>query len=345
MALLVLGYVFYGSLCDKVYSPDAKALTPAYAKQDGIDFMPMPTWKVFMIQFLNIAGTGPIFGAILGAKFGPSCYLWIVLGCIFGGAMHDYFSGMLSLKHGGAGLPDIIGEYLGKKTKAVMLVFSVVMLLLVGAVFVYSPAIILGDLAGDGSSKAVLIWVFIVLAYYIVATLVPIDKIIGKIYPLFAVALIFMAVSLFVCLVVKWPAGVPEIWDGLQNRTPQAGAIFPCLFISIACGAISGFHATQSPLMARCIKNQNLGKRVYYGSMITEGLIALVWAAVSSYFFYAGGNVEMGAESVTSAPAVVTTVSKHWLGAFGSVLAMLGVVAAPITSGDTALRSAIMVMY
>lgn len=340
MALLVLGYIFYGSLCDKVYSPDAKALTPAYAKQDGIDFMPMPTWKVFMIQFLNIAGTGPIFGAILGAKFGPSCYLWIVLGCIFGGAMHDYFSGMLSLKHGGAGLPDIIGEYLGKKTKAVMLVFSVVMLLLVGAVFVYSPAIILGDLAGDGSSKAVLIWVFIVLAYYIVATLVPIDKIIGKIYPLFAVALIFMAVSLFVCLIVKWPAGVPEIWDGLQNRTPQAGAIFPCLFISIACGAISGFHATQSPLMARCIKNQNLGKRVYYGSMITEGLIALVWAAVSSYFFYAGGNVEMGAESVTSAPAVVTTVSKHWLGAFGSVLAMLGVVAAPITSGDTALRSA-----
>ncbi len=340
MALLVLGYIFYGGLCDKVFAPDSAALTPAHSKKDGIDFMPMPTWKVFMIQFLNIAGTGPIFGAILGAKFGPSCYLWIVLGCIFGGAMHDYFSGMLSIKHGGAGLPDIIGEYLGKTTKNVMLVFSVVMLMLVGAVFVYSPAIILGDLAGDGSSKAVLIWVFIVLAYYIVATLVPIDKIIGKIYPLFAVALIFMAVSLFICLLVKWPAGVPEVWDGLQNRTPQAGAIFPCLFISIACGAISGFHATQSPLMARCIKNENLGKKVYYGSMITEGLIALIWAAVSSYFFYAGGNVEMGAEGVSSAPAVVTTVSKHWLGAFGSVLAMLGVVAAPITSGDTALRSA-----
>lgn len=339
IALLVLGYFLYGRFCEKVVRPDKKALAPCYVRNDGVDYTPMPTWKVFMIQFLNIAGTGPIFGAILGAKFGPSCYLWIVLGCIFGGAMHDYLGGMLSMKLGGAGLPDIIGRYLGKTTRTVTLVFSMLMLMLVGTVFVYSPAIILGGFLGDGSTTAVLIWVIIVLLYYVIATLVPIDKIIGKIYPLFAIALLFMALSLFVCLLVKWPSTMPEIWDGLANRTPQAGSIFPCLFISIACGAISGFHATQSPLMARCIKNQGLGRKVFYGSMITEGIIAVIWAAVASYFFYGGGNVEMGAETVSSAPAVVSTVSEYWLGTFGSVLAILGVVAAPITSGDTALRS------
>ncbi len=337
---LVLGYLFYGKFVEKVYGPDPDRLTPAYEKQDGSDYVPMPSWKVFMIQFLNIAGTGPIFGAILGAKFGPSCYLWIVLGCIFGGAVHDYLSGMLSIRHGGAGLPGIIGYNLGNRTKNVMLVFSVVMLMLVGAVFVYSPAVILGDIAGGGTASAIRIWTIVILIYYIIATLVPIDKIIGKIYPLFAIALIFMAVSLLVCLIAKWPSGVPEIWDGLQNRTPEAGNIFPCLFISIACGAVSGFHATQSPLMARCMKNEKLGRPIFYGSMITEGVIALIWATISSYFFYGGGNVEMGAESVKAAPAVVSAVSKSWLGTFGSILALLGVVAAPITSGDTALRSA-----
>ena len=338
--LLILGYVFYGKFTEKVYNPDPLRKTPAYTKFDGIDYLPMPTWKVYMIQFLNIAGTGPIFGAIIGAMFGPSSYLWIVLGCVFGGAVHDYLSGMVSVENGGIGLPEIVGKYLGKRTKNVMLAFSVLLLLMVGAVFVYSPAVILGNLIKDGSVTVQMICVAVILIYYVIATMVPIDKIIGRIYPLFAFALIFMAVSMLVCLLVKWPGGVPEIWDGMQNRAPQNGTIFPCLFISIACGAISGFHATQSPLMARCLKNEKLGRPVYYGAMITEGAIAVIWATVSGYFFFGGGNVEMGAESVTAAPQVVTIVSKHWLGAVGSVLALLGVVAAPITSGDTALRSA-----
>lgn len=340
IAALILGYIFYGSFVEKVFSPDGSRPTPAYSKNDGVDYVPMPTWKVMMIQFLNIAGTGPIFGAILGAMYGPSCYLWIVFGCIFGGAVHDYLSGMLSLKHGGEGLPDLVGRYLGGTVKKIMLCFTMVLLLLVGAVFVYSPAQILGDLVGGGAPSAVMVWVFVVLIYYILAALVPIDKIIGKIYPLFAIALIFMAISLLICLLIKWPSGIPEIWDGVQNMAPEKGRIFPCLFISIACGAVSGFHATQSPLMARCIKNENHGRRVFYGSMIIEGIIAVVWATISSYFFYAGGNVEMDAQSIVAAPTVVTVVSRKWLGTFGSILALLGVVAAPITSGDTALRSA-----
>ena len=340
IVLLILGYVLYGKFTEKVYNPDPLRKTPAYTKFDGIDYLPMPTWKVYMIQFLNIAGTGPIFGAIIGAMFGPSCYLWIVLGCVFGGAVHDYLSGMVSVENGGIGLPDIVGKYLGKRTKSVMLAFSVLLLLMVGAVFVYSPAVILGNLIKDGSVSVQMICVAVILVYYVIATMVPIDKIIGRIYPIFAFALIFMAISMLVCLLVKWPSGVPEIWEGLQNRAPQNGTLFPCLFISIACGAISGFHATQSPLMARCLKNEKMGRPVYYGAMITEGAIAVIWAAVSGYFFFGGGNVEMGAEGVTAAPQVVTIVSKHWLGAVGSVLALLGVVAAPITSGDTALRSA-----
>ncbi len=331
---LILGYFLYGKFVEHVFGPDNRR-TPAHTKSDGIDFMVLPTWKVFMIQFLNIAGTGPIFGAILGARFGPSCYLWIVLGCIFGGAVQDYLSGMLSIRNGGAGLPDLIGKYIHPKAKSFSLAFSVLMLLLVGAVFVYSPAIILGDLF---SSVNVFVWVVIILAYYIIATLVPIDKIIGKIYPVFAIALLFMAASLLFCLFVKWPSGLPEIWDGLGNRNPGAGSIFPCLFITIACGAVSGFHATQSPIMARCMDNERLGRPIFYGAMITEGIVALTWAAVSSYFFFGGGNAAMGAEGVSAAPQVVTVVSKNWLGVVGGILAVMGVVAAPITSGDTALR-------
>ena len=340
---LISGYAVYGAFVDKVFAPDRTRVTPAVSKADGVDYIPMPTWKVFMIQFLNIAGTGPIFGAIMGAKFGPASYLWIVLGCIFAGAVHDYFVGMLSVRHGGAGLPELVGSYLGGGTKKVMLVFSIVLLLLVGTVFVYSPALILGDMAGDGTRASIMLWVGIIFLYYIVATLLPIDKIIGKIYPLFAFALLFMAAALMVCLFVKWPH-LPEIWDGLQNRGPSIGLdgqpIFPCLFITIACGAISGFHATQSPLMARCLKNEKLGRPVFYGSMITEGLVALIWAAVSSYFFFDGGAAEVGSDLSAAAPTVVTKVSQSWLGILGGILAVLGVVAAPITSGDTAFRSA-----
>ena len=343
IAALILGYIIYGAFVDRVFGPDPKRVTPAVEKADGVDFIAMPTWKVFMIQFLNIAGTGPIFGAIMGAKFGPASYLWIVFGCIFAGAVHDYMCGMLSVRHGGAGFPELVGQYLGGGAKKVMLVFSIILLLLVGTVFVYSPALILGDIAGDGSRSAIMIWVGVIFVYYVVATLLPIDKLIGRIYPLFAFALLFMAAALMVCLFIKWPS-LPEIWDGLGGWSAKAGLkgqpIFPCLFITIACGAISGFHATQSPLMARCIKNEKLGRPVFYGSMITEGLVALIWAAVSSWFFFDGGAAEVGSSMSASAPQVVTKVSEGWLGLLGGILAIIGVVAAPITSGDTAFRSA-----
>lgn len=363
---LVVGYFIYGKFVEHVFAPDDRP-TPAIAKADGVDFVVMPAWKIFMIQFLNIAGTGPIFGAIMGAWYGPKAYLWIVLGCIFAGAMHDYMSGMLSVRHGGANLPELVGCYLGKRTKNVMLVFSVLLLLMVGTVFVYSPAIILNNLWNIG----LLIWVFVIFAYYLVATMLPIDKIIGKIYPLFAFSLLFMAVALLAGLVIKMPH-LPELWSNAadcNNNNPAQilgvenfmtkNPLFPCLFITIACGAISGFHATQSPLMARCLKDERQGRPIFYGAMITEGLVALIWATVSMYFFYYGGWKEVvGSEKVAafmqqwdngggktlvqyfSAPDVVQLVCSSWLGLFGGVLAILGVVAAPITSGDTALRSA-----
>ena len=340
---LFLGYLLYGGFVNRMFGPDPARETPAVSKADGVDFIVMPTWKVFMIQFLNIAGTGPIFGAIMGAKFGPAAYLWIVFGCIFAGAVHDYLSGMLSLRNGGAGYPELVGKYLGQGTKKVMLVFSVLLLMMVGAVFVYSPAVILGGMTGDGGSASLMLWIAVIFVYYVIATLLPIDKIIGRIYPVFAFALLFMAFALLVCLLVKWPS-IPEFWDGLANRGPSVGLtgqpIFPCLFITIACGAVSGFHATQSPLMARCLKNEKMGRPVFYGSMITEGLVALVWAAVASYFFFDGGAAEVGSDLSAAAPTVVTKVSQSWLGVLGGILAVLGVVAAPITSGDTAFRSA-----
>jgi carbon starvation protein CstA len=266
-----------------------------------------------------------------------------VLGCIFAGSVHDYFSGMLSMRHDGANQPEIIGRYLGNTTKQVMLVFTVFLLMMVGAVFVFSPAKILGDMwepsyTVDNFGPYVF-WIVVIFVYYIIATMLPIDKIIGKIYPLFAFSLLFMAAALTAMLFVKWPS-LPEIWEGLSVEALTPKHIFPCLFITIACGAISGFHATQSPLMARCLKNEKLGRPVFYGSMITEGLVALIWAAVSSYFFFDGGAAEVGSDLSAAAPTVVTKVSQSWLGILGGILAVLGVVAAPITSGDTAFRSA-----
>ena len=342
---LILGYLFYGRFIAHMFGPDDR-VTPAVAKADGIDFIALPNWKVFMIQFLNIAGTGPIFGAIMGAKFGPVAYLWIVLGCIFAGAVHDYLSGMLSMRHGGASLPELVGEYLGKTTKAITLVFTVLLLIMVGTVFVYSPAEILHTLGGE-----TLMWVGIIFVYYVIATMLPIDKIIGKIYPLFAFSLLFMAAALMIVLFIKMPH-LPELWTNFYNMGKEAqpekwtDAIFPALFITIACGAISGFHATQSPLMARCVKDEKMGRPIFYGAMITEGIVALIWASVSMWFFYGvptpGYELIAGAEKgfYTSAPAVVNLVCNDWLGVAGAILAMLGVVAAPITSGDTAFRSA-----
>ena len=360
---LVAGYFFYGKLVEKVFGPDDRP-TPAVSKADGVDYIVLPGWKIFMIQFLNIAGTGPIFGAIMGAWYGPVAYLWIVLGCIFAGAVHDYLIGMLSMRHGGAGLPELVGAYLGQPTKRVMLVFSVLLLMMVGVVFVYSPAIILHGIWG---SK--LFWIVVIFAYYIIATMLPVDKVIGKVYPLFAFSLIFMALALLVGLLIKQPV-IPELWSDLSqanlNENPAwlgretfvaNNPIFPCLFITIACGAISGFHATQSPLMARCVKTERWGRRIFYGAMITEGLVALIWATVSMYFFYYGGWREVvNPETVQAfiaqadggktlmqyfdAPTVVKEVCNGWLGIAGGILALLGVVAAPITSGDTAFRSA-----
>ena len=341
---LVLGYLFYGRFVERVFAPDNRA-TPAMSKADGVDFMVLPSWKIFMIQFLNIAGTGPIFGAIMGAKFGPVAYLWIVFGCIFAGAVHDYLSGMLSMRHDGAGLPELIGQYLGKTTKSVMLVFTVLLLIMVGTVFVYSPAEILHSIGGE-----TMMWVAIIFVYYIIATMLPIDKIIGKVYPLFAFSLLFMAGALMVWLFLHWPT-IPEVWTHAYNMGAATEPdkwtdnIFPALFITVACGAISGFHGTQSPLMARCVKSEKMGRPIFYGAMITEGVVALIWASVASWFFY--GNPAPGYELIdkatagfyTSAPAVVNLVCNDWLGVAGAVLAMLGVVAAPITSGDTAFRS------
>ena len=344
---LVLGYFLYGRFVERVFGPDDRE-TPAVAKADGVDFMVLPSWKIFMIQFLNIAGTGPIFGAIMGAKFGPAAYLWIVLGCIFAGATHDYLSGMLSIRHGGANQPEIIGRYLGQTTKQVMLVFSVFLLMMVGAVFVFSPAKILGDMWEPAAVVESLgkyqFWIIIIFVYYIIATMLPIDKIIGKIYPLFAFSLLFMAAALLLMLFVKWP-DIPEVWEGLSVPALTPKSIFPCLFITIACGAISGFHATQSPLMARCMKSEKMGRPIFYGAMITEGVVALIWATVAMYFFYNSPTpgyviISGGAEAVGDAPSIVNLICNDWLGIFGGILALLGVVAAPVTSGDTALRSA-----
>ena len=346
LVLLICGYFVYGRFVERIFSPDAERITPAIEKADGVDYIVLPGWKIFMIQFLNIAGTGPIFGAIMGAKFGPVAYLWIVLGCIFAGATHDYLSGMLSMRNKGAGLPELVGKYLGNGVKKIMLVFTVLLLILVGAVFVKSPADILTSMFGNG-----LLWIILIFTYYVIATMLPVDKIIGKIYPLFAFSLLFMAAALMVVLFIRW-YDLPELWDaGFTNLGNSlhpdtfTDDIFPCLFITIACGAISGFHATQSPLMARCIKNEKMGRPIFYGSMITEGIVALIWATVAAYFFYgkpeAGCDIMEGANGfATGAPVVVNLVCNNWLGIAGGILAMLGVVAAPITSGDTALRSA-----
>lgn len=346
LVALVLGYVVYGRFVERVFAPDDR-MTPAVAKADGLDYVAMPYWKVFMIQFLNIAGTGPIFGAIMGAKFGPAAYLWIVFGCIFAGATHDYLSGMLSMRHGGCDLPTLVQKFLGGFASKVLLVFIVLLLVMVGAVFVYSPAEILVNIGG---SK--LMWIVLIFVYYIIATMLPIDKIIGKVYPLFSFSLLFMAVALMAVLFIKWPV-LPEVWDGLGNMAKQADPqafdddIFPCMFITIACGAVSGFHATQSPLMARCLTSERKGRPIFYGAMITEGLVALVWATVAMWFFYDApqpGYEQIGDASAsglhTSAPVVVNLVCRDWLGVVGGILAMLGVVAAPITTGDTAFRSA-----
>lgn len=339
LVLLVVGYLVYGRFVEKVFGVDEKRVTPAYAMKDGVDYIPLPGWKIFLIQFLNIAGLGPIFGAIMGAKFGSSAYLWIVFGCIFAGSVHDYLSGMLSLRHNGESYPEMIGRYLGKPFMQVVRVFTPIMMVLVGAVFVAGPAGLLTKLAGGMLGLSFSTWTAIIFLYFIAATLLPIDQLIGRLYPVFAAALLFMAAGILFSLYFHMPA-LPEVTDGLMNTHPAAETtpLFPMLFITIACGALSGFHATQSPMMARCMTNERQGRPIFYGAMIAEGVVALIWAAAANYAFH----TPEGQAFFTSGNAalVVDFVSKNWLGTVGGALAVLGVIAAPITSGDTAFRSA-----
>ena len=333
LIILVLGYFIYGRYISRMFGVDEKRATPAVTKNDGVDYIVMPTWKIFMIQFLNIAGLGPIFGAIMGAKFGTSSYLWIVFGTIFAGAVHDYLSGMVSLRNDGASLPQIVGKYLGKRTEKVMIVFTLLLMVLVVAVFGLQPAQLIAGMTPTNLN--VYFWVVVIFAYYLIATMLPIDKIIGNLYPLFGAALMFMAIGILIMLYVKMP-DLPEMWNGFGTKY-EAGPIFPMMFISIACGAISGFHATQSPLMARCIKNERHGRPVFYGAMIVEGIVALIWAAAATAFFEQHGTDFTAAQ-------VVDFICKDWLGVIGGILAVLGVIAAPITSGDTAMRSARLIL-
>jgi len=341
IVVLLLGYFFYSRVIERIAGIDPNRETPAYSMKDGVDYIPMPWWKIFLIQFLNIAGLGPIFGAVAGAMWGPVAFLWIVLGSVFAGAVHDYFSGMLSIKHKGLSITEIVGIYLGKGTKQFMRAFTVILMVIVGAVFIMGPAKILSGLTPDIVSMT--IWVWVIFFYYLLATMLPIDKIIGRIYPVFGFALVFMAVGLITALFVKG-YHIPELnFSSLHNYHINSDKfpIFPMLFITIACGAISGFHSTQSPLMARCLTNEKYGRRVFYGAMITEGVVALIWAAISMSFF--GGIRELNDVMTANdgnAAFVVNEISNSLLGKFGGFLALLGVVAAPITSGDTAFRSA-----
>ena len=337
--VLIVGYFIYGTIVEKTFGADENIQTPAIRLEDGVDFVKMPAWKIFLIQFLNIAGLGPIFGAIAGAMWGPAAFLWIVLGCIFAGGVHDYFSGMLSVRHDGASIPEVVGKYLGKGFQNFMRVFSVILLVLVGVVFVSGPASILKGLTGMNLQ----VLIYIIFAYYLLATMVPIDKLIGKIYPIFGFALLFMAIGVGGALIFGGypiPEIVPANLINMHSK-PGSSPIFPMLFITIACGAISGFHATQSPLMARCISNEKQGRKIFYGAMISEGIVALIWAAAAMSFF--GGVSELNATMAVkghTAAWVVNEVSISLLGKVGGVLAILGVVACPITSGDTAFRSA-----
>lgn len=335
IAALIVGYLVYSKIVEKVFKMQPNRQTPAVRINDGVDFVVIPTWRAVLIQFLNIAGTGPIFGAIAGALWGPAAFAWIVFGCIFAGAVHDYFCGMLSLRNDGTTIAELVGKYLGKTPKYIMRVFSVVLLIFVGVVFVYTPAQVLNVLIDPNNKDVFSIALVIIMIYYVCATILPIDKLIGRIYPIFGAALLIMGVGItFMLFTTGEIATIPEF--AFKNLHPKGNALFPFLFISIACGAISGFHATQSPLMARCLKNEADGRKVFYGAMILEGVVAMIWAAAAMGHF--GG--QEGLAAAGSAATVVTKISIDLMGGIGGALAVLGVVACPVTSGYTAFRSA-----
>ena len=352
---LVLGFLLYGTFVERVFGVDPQAATPATSKTDGVDFVPMKPWRVFLVQFLNIAGLGPIFGAIMGIFYGPAAFLWIVFGTIFAGGVHDYLSGMMSIRKGGLSLPDIVGEELGKGIKLFIRLLSLVLLVLLTTTFLSGPATLLQGLAPLGiithnAHLVPIIWVLIIFAYYSLATVLPVDKLIGRFYPIFGAILLFMGVGIMVVMLGWHSADMPELTDGLHNRQTNGLPLFPMMFVSIACGAISGFHGTQSPLMARCVTNERQGRWIFYGAMVAEGILALIWAAAAGTMF---ADPEQGLYGIDGLQAfaaahpgeniaalVVDRVSRSWLGTVGGILAIIGVIAAPITSGDTALRSA-----
>ena len=344
LALLIGGYFVYGKVVENTFGPDDRE-TPAVKINDGVDYMVLPQWKLFMIQLLNIAGLGPIFGALSGALWGPVVFLWITFGTIFAGAVHDYFSGMMSERNEGASISEISGIYLGGAMKNVMRVFSVVLLVMVGTVFAVGPAGLLQLLCSKGGSEGILaskmFWLILILVYYFIATFLSIDKIIGKIYPVFGICLIVMALGVALGIFTKGYT-IPEIWSNFANLHPQGTPIWSFMFITVACGAISGFHATQSPLMARCMKSEKQGHFVFYGAMVCEGVIALIWAAAGCSLYEVTGGLNTGlaeALAMGQSKAIYDVCSKT-MGGVGIALAMIGVVVCPITSGDTAFRSA-----
>lgn len=338
IVLLIVGYFTYGKYVEKVFGQNEKRPTPAYVNGDGVDYVPMSTPKNSLIQLLNIAGTGPVFGPIAGALYGPVAFIWIVVGCIFAGAVHDYLTGMISIRNKGAHLPALASKYLGVAMKHVVNVFALLLLLLVGTVFVSSPAMLINNLM-DGK-VALSIIVAVIFAYYILATLLPIDKIIGRFYPYFGALLIFSALGIGVVLVFTG-APIPEL--SFENMHPGALPIFPMLFFTITCGALSGFHATQTPIISRTTQNEKQGRKIFYGMMIAEGIIAMIWAAAAMSIF--NGPVGLNEVLAAGGPAgVVSEVSIATLGAFGGTLAILGVIVLPITSGDTAFRAARMII-
>lgn len=350
--LLIAGYFVYGKLVAKYLDIDPSRKTPAYEKTDGVDFQPMSTWKVFIIQFLNIAGLGPIFGAVTGAAYGPAAYIWIVVGCIFMGAVHDFFAGVMSIRNGGANMPDVTARYLGKGMKGFVNVVVAFLLLAVGVSFVIGPAGLMQNLTSIDKE----VWLYIIFGYYILATLLPVDKIIGSIYPFMGGILLFMALGVGIMLIAGDINGSHEMVEltpaVLKNWhfSPETNVMIPMMFIVISCGAISGFHATQSPMMARCLKNEKHARPVFYGAMIAEGIVAMVWATAAMAYF--GGPEGLNAAMTDTgtmvngvlvknaqAADIVDMICKSWLGKAGAVIAILGVVICPITSGDTAFRS------
>ena len=345
LALLIVGYLTYGKIVDNTFGPDDRE-TPAVRINDGVDYVVMPQWKLFLVQLLNIAGLGPIFGAMQGALWGPVVFLWITFGTIFAGGVHDYFSGMISERNDGSSVAEVTGKYLGSGMQNVMRVFSVVLLIMVGTVFAVGPAGLIVTLCKNGGLSGVvtttLFWLIIILVYYFIATFISIDKIIGKIYPIFGLCLIIMAIGVIFGIFTNPDYTIPEIWSHMYNMHPAGTPIWSFMFITVACGAISGFHSTQSPLMARCMKSEKQGHFVFYGAMVAEGIIALIWAAAGCALYRVTGGVSTGlaAALAEGQSAAIYDVCSKTMGGVGIALAMIGVVVCPITSGDTAFRSA-----